>query len=249
MSFAPSRPQGFTLIELLLVMTILVLVTAGTIASIRGVGGAQKLAIGGNLVVDLAQKARQEAITRSTLAALVLVTGSGHRDWDYRLWTVMELEPPVAPATEGTWVPASKWRMLADGVLVDPTQSGSFLLNPPSLSPALPPMRYGGQTISAGSVALLVFLPTGALYLPGHVAEVPVPPGMRLVLGRWIPMQAEVDKTLALDKDPDSNGYGPSEVPRGRLIYGDAKPGHAGPSNYYQITFNSFTGLPIIDRP
>ncbi|MDE1171801.1 MAG: prepilin-type N-terminal cleavage/methylation domain-containing protein [Verrucomicrobium sp.] len=217
--------RAFTLLEILLVLALTALVAGMTLVSVQGAGGAQRLAVGGNLIVDLAQKARQESITRGTLTALVLVTGSGRPEWDYRLWTILELQASAAADGEPEWVPASPWRMLSEGVLVDPAQSGSFLLNPPSLAAALPPLRYGGEAIAPGALSYVIFQPTGSLYL-ASAAEAPAPPGLRLVLGRML---------------RDSG--------RDRLVYGDARPGAAGPANYYQITFNSYTGLPIVDRP
>ena len=168
----PLRPRAFTLVELLAVIAMISVVLALIVPALGG-GTSKNLTAGGNLVTDLASRAREEAISRNAMVALVLLNGSSRADWNNRLFILVERTAGVA-----AWSPVTAWTSLPTGVVVNGTESASFTgsTNIPSVGTLnLPP--YAGTAITASQCAYQVFLPGGGLSVSGITT--PVPPRLR----------------------------------------------------------------------
>lgn len=167
---APAGAQGlraaaaFTLVEMLAVIGVLaILVVAAGPAMLGGVRGSPLLQAG-NQVTALAASARQAAVTKQSMSALVLLTAAG-TEQDYRAFTLMEFQEPSG------WVQTQGWQELPPGVLVDPTTTQStFLVNGPASFPGLrtgqtqPPLKHLGRDLTPGSQYVArIFVPSGGL--------------------------------------------------------------------------------------
>ena len=132
----PTRRRAFSLIELIVVIAVLVSLLALVVPAVSGFGRSSALTRGGNLVTNLASLARQEAMTRNTMTALVLLRDQGS-DADYRAFTVATYEPGLG------WRQTTAWETLPTGVVVDrniesstDSELGSFVRkSPQSTSP------------------------------------------------------------------------------------------------------------------
>ena len=209
--------RAFSLVELLVVMAIMAVLGSIVMMSFSGLIGSNRLVAGGNDLINLANHARQEAISKNTMTALVLISSPGQPQWDRRVFRVMELIPADAIAnTAAAWAPASAWHSLPDGISPDsqtdtlPTFSANL-----NLPASLPALNFKGTTISTSQLEEIVFLPDGRLLSSASTTgnSFVTPPVLRLF-----------NKAVA-STAPTTLG------------------------NYYQITFNSLTGEPIVDRP
>jgi len=190
--------KAFSLVELLGVIAIISLITGLSSLAISGLSKSRNLANGGNLVVNLAQQARQNSLTKNSLTALVLATTTPSNTYNLKIFCLMELVPG---ATQ--WTQISAWQALPQGIVVDSTQSVAFF-NPPTLSPALPDIPFQGTSVT--QIVYQVFNPDGSLYV-------------------------------------GSNGQ-PASSPVLKLI-----PNNSGSGNYYNVSLNTFTGIPRAERP
>jgi hypothetical protein len=154
------------MIELMFVMAVIVVLVSLVVPAVSNFGKATGLVAGGNMVVNLAGVARQTAMTRNSLSALVLLGAHGSED-DFRAFSVLSYEPGVA------WTAVTPWQALPEGIVVDRSgemdlsdgSSGTFVARSPK---ALPfqvgrelPVRHHGKPVYA--YALRVFLPGGSL--------------------------------------------------------------------------------------
>lgn len=214
---------GFTLTEILAVLAIISIVTAATFSyGLIGPKGMGKVEGSGNQVVDLIDLARQTAVSKNEMTALVVVTDPsvGLRN---QLLMVYELQMPVngSAPTSANWVPSTGWQMLYHGVLADPNPT-YFTFNNSSdssstagvPSPSFPAINYLGQNVS--TYKYLVFTADGSL-LSGNSATVRISPGA---------------------------------FPQGSstVVYAGGTTGGV-PNNYYNITILGATGMVKIDRP
>ncbi len=171
---------GFSLLELLIITAIMAILALTALPAIVGMSSSGQLTSAGNLIVGLANQARQNAITDDTMTALVRVSSSSSQpQLNNRLFILMELTPAASATGSPTWTPVSKWEILPPGTVVDPSvmnQSPS-----PTLATPLPSLNYKGTAISSSDCAYQVFLPSGGLLSP--VASVNTPPFLRLVTG------------------------------------------------------------------
>jgi prepilin-type N-terminal cleavage/methylation domain-containing protein len=214
-----SAKSGFSLIEILVVMAIMTILAFIAMPSLVGVNSSGQLSAAGNLVVDLANQARQNSITQNAMTALVMVNGSTtHPEWNNRLFVLMELAPASSSGTPPSWTPVSKWEMLPPGVVVDPSFS-SFMSQSPTLATSLPSLSYLGTSIPSSDCAYQVFLSTGGLLSPS--AAVNAPPILRLVTGA-------MNGTVATYRGAQTAG---------------------SPDNYYNVTINPYTGMLKVTRP
>lgn len=216
------RLHAFSLAELIVVIAVIVVLTTLVVPAVSNFGRSTSLVTGGNMVANLAAYARQVAITKSTLTALILLGAQGTED-DYRAFTVLEYS-----ALTG-WSQATAWQMLPTGIVVDRTgesdpsdaENGTFLKNSPTsflaaaaqAQPLVPPARYQGVQVKR--YAGRIFTASGALLNPEAPAQ------LRLVEGF---------------------------IQGGRVI--PTRPGSKGaPANYYSIALLGATGMARVERP
>lgn len=148
---------AFSLTELLVTIAIMALIGAIGFPALSSLRSA-KLVNSGNQIADLANQARQTAISRNTSTALVMAISTGDAKIDYRLFCLVEYK-----ATTQTWSMVSPWTLLPAEVIVDSTNSGVFVTDKPTLSPAIGDLKYAGKTISPGNYTYQVFLADGTM--------------------------------------------------------------------------------------
>jgi len=171
-----SPRAAFTLIELLVVVAVMALLTALSLPAMRGLSGSRNLESSGNIVVDLSNQARQNSMTKGVLTAVVLINGSTNPEWNNRLFILLQLSPGTK-----TWIPASKWTMLPTGVVVDATQSSSFMQQMPTPPYPLGTLSYAGKALSPSTYVYQVFTSTGQILVNGIPDA--LPPALRLTQG------------------------------------------------------------------
>ena len=168
-SFVTGRTRigsAFSLIELLSVMAVIAILVALVVPAVSNFGKATRLSTGGNMVVNLANLARQKAMTSNSLTALVMLGAQGTED-DFRSFAILSYEPGVM------WSAVTPWQKLPEGIVVDRSveadeaeeSSGTFISHSPKALPFqkgdVLPVPYLGQPVR--SYALRVFLPGGGL--------------------------------------------------------------------------------------
>ncbi|HSI84579.1 MAG TPA: prepilin-type N-terminal cleavage/methylation domain-containing protein [Candidatus Methylacidiphilales bacterium] len=168
---------GFTLIELLSVIAIIsVLATVGNSLLSGGNRAAAKLTSAGNLIVDIANRARQNSMSKGVMTAVVMAKSLQATDSNYRSLALME---KASGDTE--WKPLTPWIFLPAGITVDPVKSANFIHQRPLFTPVpdnLP--RLGSGSPSATDCAYQVYLPDGRLSVNG-ISPVPDSPSLHLV--------------------------------------------------------------------
>jgi hypothetical protein len=202
-------------------MAVLITLLVMVMPAVSGFGRSTGLTTGGNMVTNLAGLARQEATSRNTMTALVLLRDQG-TDADYRAFTVAVYD------VETGWRQITAWEQLPVGIVVDRntendpnSELGSFVKNSPATFPLLsranlqenPPVDYAGNRVR--SFAVRIFLPNGSL------------------------MNAEEPAHLRIVE-----GF----LQGNRTTY--THPGiGAAPANYYDIALIGATGVAKVDRP
>ncbi|XHR27699.1 MAG: Tfp pilus assembly protein FimT/FimU [Chthoniobacteraceae bacterium] len=155
-----QRPaQGFTLGELLVVLAIMASLLGVLAPSIGSIGKASGLNNAGNLLLELANNARQNSLAKNAMTALVCVTDSSANSHP-QLFTMLELSCPKDSSTAqalSEWKQISKWQPLVSGIVVS-----KWSTQLPNVSPSLPTLRYGEETLSQGQVSAVIFLPDGS---------------------------------------------------------------------------------------
>jgi len=145
-------------------MAIMVSLIGVLVPAFSGIGKAGALNGDGALIANLANVARQNSLSKNAMTALVVVTDRSN-DFQNRVFTMLELLPSSNghPPVNTDWKQISKWETLGRGVVVNnwTTQSGTAS----TVSPALPPLTYGGQQID--QFKSLVFMPDGSTYGDG----------------------------------------------------------------------------------
>ena len=214
-----SRIRAVTLIELLSVMAVLVIVAGFLVPAVASLGRSTALVTGGNMVTNLANFARQSAVSKNTMTALVLLGGQGTPE-DYRSFIVLEYI-----AGGGGWSPLSAWQTLPDGITVDFADAANctFYEKSPAAFPLLagppvqknPPVTYKTAQVGASAFSARIYLPTGGLQSPEKPAQI------RLVEG--FAQGAQLVRT-----HPDGTGKS---------------------ANYYDIAIVGATGTTKISRP
>ncbi len=170
----PRNNTAFSLLELLIVVGVISLLTVVSVPAISGLSQSRNLTNGGNMVISLAQQARQNSIAKNSLTALVLATQVSDTGFNLKLFCLMELAPGASQ-----WTALSPWQILPTGVAVDSTQSGAFF-NSPGVTPALQNPRFQGKDVS--TVVYQIFSPDGSLYV-GANGQPAIPPLVKLVPG------------------------------------------------------------------
>jgi prepilin-type N-terminal cleavage/methylation domain-containing protein len=179
-SLLRRRLSGFTLLELLAVITVIGIVSAMVVPAFRGFGRSASLSASGNVVANMIDNARQTAMSKNTLTAVV-VLGKQGTDEDFRAVTTLEFDPVAG------WSQVQTWEVLPSGIVVDSADRDNctFLNNSPQPFPFLtrgglhtnPPVSYRGEPVKESAYAARIFLPTGSLQNPE------MPARLRLVEG------------------------------------------------------------------
>lgn len=172
---------AFSLVELLAVIALVGIILGIVVPALSGMGRGTSLVTAGNMVNNMAGMARQHAMSRNTLTALLVLANQG-TDADYRAVSVLEYKPGTG------WSQVGGWEMLPVGITVDAgdTQECSFLLRSPNPFPFLsatnqdnPPVTFQSLPIrSPDGYAARIFTPGGGLQNPAAPAQI------RLVEGR-----------------------------------------------------------------
>jgi len=211
---------GFSLIEMLIVVMIMIIVLGLIVPAVNGIGRSSALTTGGNTVVDLVNLAREDAMTKNTMTALVVLGNQG-TDNDYRALTVLEFDPVAG------WSQIREWEILPTGIVIDSndkTVNCSFLSNSPNPFPFLslgelsnPPVKYQGQQLSnnVSAYAARIFMPNGALQNPEQAAQ------LRMVEGFF-----QGNRTVYTNHD-----------------------GQNLATNYYDVAILGMTGTTKVNRP
>jgi hypothetical protein len=172
------------------------------------------------MVTHLTALARQTAISKSTLTALVMLADQG-TPADFRAFTVLEYT-----AGQG-WSQISKWEILPEGIVVDRNnfKECTFLENSPRSFPFLngppsqdnPPVFYKDvQVQEPQGYAARIFLPHGGLQNPEWPAQI------RLVEGF---------------------------IEGGQVVYTRRGDGPGQTANFYDVAIIGATGIAKVSRP
>lgn len=153
------RSHGFSLIELLAVLAIVSTLMALAVGGVHQMS-TPSLATGSSIVRSVAERARQTAISRNTLTALVILKDIGEPDASYRLLTVFEL------VDRAHWRQVDGWQKLPQGITVDPGMESTFLHQIPSAIP-FAGVDYRGTPVSEEQIAYQLFLPNGGIATAG----------------------------------------------------------------------------------
>jgi prepilin-type N-terminal cleavage/methylation domain-containing protein len=213
---------GFTLIEMLAVLAIVSVVTALATFGLSGSKSSAQLGGSCNQVANLVELAKQTAVSKNEMTALVVITDPAVSSRNQVL-VIYELQAP----TDGTAPTAANWKQvtsfakLQSGVVVDPSSS-TFTFNNSTdsssttgvPSPPFPAISYDGQTV--GSFKYVVFTAGGSL-LSGTSATIRISPGV-------------------------------FPAGSGNVVYTGGV-NNGVPLNYYNITILAATGNIKIDRP
>lgn len=172
--FRAANVSGMTLIELLTVSALFV-VMVSLVAPAIGIGSARSLDGAGNRVAGMLELARQNAMTRSTLTALVVAVDGNDR---YRAFTILEAAPrdDGTPLSASDWRQVNRWETLPEGISAD---ADPFGVTAGSGAPPLPSLRYQGSDLPSSALRHVTFLPNG------RVMNASMPSTIRLVEGFW----------------------------------------------------------------
>lgn len=162
----PSR-QGFSLTELLVVISIMVLIGAGT-PSLLSSYRSSNLTTAGNQVVDIAKLARNNSLSRSAMTAVIMVSSTSPNlsNVSNKAMTIIELSP-----NQTSWRQVVSWLYLSSQVNV---YANLAALQPSALpvptGGSLPTLRVNGSkglvTLTSADYVCYVFNPDGTSYNP-----------------------------------------------------------------------------------
>jgi len=153
----------------------MILMTSLIAPAVSNFGRAGSLTNGGNLLYDTLGLARQNAMTRGALTAMVMITEG---EDSHRAFSIFELAPKAdgSQLTSADWKQLTRWQKLPEGIV---SESNPFEGFSTVVSPALPAIKYQGEDISSSGFKYVVFQPNGGLY------NATLPARIQLVEGYW----------------------------------------------------------------
>lgn len=159
--------NAVTMLELLAVIVIMVVVAALALPSFKSFGQANLLTSSGDQIVNLANFARENSMSKNGMTVLVMLSDPALEGMN-RTFTLFEITPPKSGAQNQTsdWKQISKWETLSQGVIAD---SCTFPDQSQQPQPPLPAIKYKGATSSV--YKFITFLPNGAM-LSGSSAQI-----------------------------------------------------------------------------
>ena len=156
-SDCPRLDRGFSLVELLVVISVMVTLLSMSV-SLMGGSRAGNVTRAGNMVADCATLARQSALSRGRVTALVLVEKAGDTGFSGGAVCVVELN------ANGAWVPLSNWELLPEGVIAeDQAGNGTKGTDLNSLSAQPADIRLHGKAVDLARSNTLIFFPDGRM--------------------------------------------------------------------------------------
>lgn len=172
--------RGFTLVELLAVLALIALMVTLTVAALSGLGRATALTTAGAKVAGAISLARQNAMGRNVLTALIIPTDTSREDC-YRAYTIYELPAREDGSLAGSadWRQLTKWETLPKGVIISPHAGTQLTSSSDPALPAFPAIQRQNQTLHEYKYVL--FSPTGSVTKPSF----PQAPKVRLAEGFW----------------------------------------------------------------
>lgn len=151
-----SKSLGFSLVEMLVVMGMVALLMSLAAPALTSIGKSSALSVSGFQVAELVQMARQHAMAKNAMTALV-IPSDPELAANGRLLSVFEL-PSVSASGSGTpsWRQIAKWTKLPESVVV-----AECLTDSPALEVPLPAITCANENV--GAYRALVFMPSGKL--------------------------------------------------------------------------------------
>jgi len=214
--------SGFSLTEVLVVLGIMSIVAAFATYGIPGLKSFAELNTACNQVANLVDLAKETAISKNEMTAVVVITDPTVARHN-QILVAYELQPTTdgSPPTSANWKQLTSFKMLPGGAVVDPTSSTFTFNNSTDASPlagvpatSFPAITFDNQKVS--SFKYVVFTAGGSL----------------------------------LSENPAIIRISPGVFPTGSssVVYtGGTKSG--APLNYYNLTILAATGNVKIDRP
>jgi len=221
LTLSSKAKSGFSLVELLVVVGVMSLLITVTMVNMQGFSKSGNLTSAGNLLVDMANQARQLATTKNAPTALVVITtssldiGKTAADTKVALKTFCIMQYlPTTTSTLSQWQMVTRWQSLPASISIDnkAVDTTSFLstgtvTTTTTLSPTHLGKTYTSNPAGANVIVYQLFNPEGGIDTGGNVKR------LRLVQDvNGVP-------------DPDSN-----------------------PKNFYDIVFNPYTGSTKVFR-
>jgi|GEM_PF-3481031 prepilin-type N-terminal cleavage/methylation domain-containing protein len=136
--------QAFTLLEMLTVIAIVSILITASVGIFNAQNTRPSLTRIGNELVGALTFAQQQAITKNTATAFLVVTKPTD-EASRRLYTTLRLDADLR-----TWIPIIEWKTLPSDVFFDFTSS-TFPATAPTIDPALPSLSYAGRGFDPGS--------------------------------------------------------------------------------------------------
>lgn len=160
----PDTRSGFSLIELLIVIAIISIMTT---LGAKVLTGGSALQTSGVAMSDFALMARNEAISRNSLTALVFKNSGSQA---FRSYCIMTLKRPMdgsQPASTN-WVQGTSWKTLPDSVRFENSgDSNDVFTANPGIYPPLPTTSFQGETVAPSALAVVLFGPDGQVQAAG----------------------------------------------------------------------------------
>lgn len=156
--------RGFSLVELLTVVAVISVLAA---MGARVLAGGSPLQTAGIALSDFALMARNEAISRNSLSALVFKNSGSEA---FRSYCILTLKRPLdgSQPTSGDWVQGTAWKTLPVRVRFENSGGDNDVLKAnPGFFPPLPATTYRGETVAPSSLAVVLFGPGGQVQAAG----------------------------------------------------------------------------------